>query len=39
MTPGAETLSFYWIHLARAAGALVLAFVLLGFHITIAAAT
>ena len=32
MTPGAETLSFYWIHLARAAGALVLAFVLLGFH-------
>ena len=32
MTPGAETLSYYWIHLARAAGALVLAFVLLGFH-------
>ena len=32
MTPGADTLSFYWIHLARAAGALVLAFVLLDFH-------
>ena len=32
MIPGAETPTFYWIHLARAAGALVLAFVLLGFH-------
>jgi diguanylate cyclase (GGDEF)-like protein len=32
MTGGAETLNFYWTHLARASMALVLAGVLLGFH-------
>ncbi len=32
MPAAAETLSFYWTHLARGAMALVLAVVLLGFH-------